>query len=61
MKLTQALKTAAARVIGYHTTGHGFTKTHYALTLREACQWAHCYPAATITRHGQFVASTTTN
>ena len=60
MKITQTLKTAAARVIGYQTTGQGFTKTHHALTYIEACRWAHCYPAATITRRGQFVASTTT-
>ena len=60
MKITQALKTAAARVIGYQTTGQGFTKTHHALSYTEACRWAHCYPAATITRRGQFVASTTT-
>lgn len=61
MKITQALKTAAAALVGYQTTGQGFTKVHHALTYVEACQWAHCYPAATITRHGRFIASTTTN
>lgn len=54
------ITTAAARLIGYATHGHGFGKTHYSLTRREALTWAHCYPAATVTRWGQFVASTTT-
>lgn len=53
------IKTTAARLIGYATTGHGYTKTHYSLTRREALSWAACYPAATITRAGQFVATTT--
>ena len=54
------IKATAARLIGYATHGHGFNKTHYSLTRREALTWAHCYPAATVTRWGQFVASTTT-
>lgn len=53
------IKATAARLIGYATTGHGFKKTHYSLTRREALSWAACYPAATITRAGQFVATTT--
>jgi hypothetical protein len=53
------IKTTAARFIGYATKGHGFNKTHYSLTRREALSWAACYPAATITRAGQFVATTT--
>lgn len=54
------IATIAARFIGYATHGHGFEKTHYSLTRREALEWSHCYPAATVTRWGQFVASTTT-
>ena len=46
---------------GYTVTGHGYAKQHHTLTLRAALQWAACYPAATITRHGQFVASKTTH
>ena len=54
------IKATAARLIGYQTTGHGYEKTHYSLTRREALTWAHCYPAATVRRFGQFIASTTT-
>jgi hypothetical protein len=53
------IKTTAARLIGYTIQGHGFNKQHHALTRREALSWAACYPAATITRAGQFVATTT--
>ncbi len=60
MTTARKLKTAAARVIGYTVTGHGYDKQHHALTLREALQWAACYPAATVTRRGQFIASKTT-
>jgi hypothetical protein len=59
MTTANKIKTIAARVIGYRTTGHGYTKTHYSLTRAEALSWAACYPAATITRAGQFVATTT--
>ena len=54
------IKTIAARLIGYRTTGHGYTKTHYSLTRAEALSWAACYPAATITRAGYFIATKTT-
>lgn len=54
------IKATAARLIGYATTGHGYNKTHYSMTRREALTWAHCYPAATVTRFGRFIASTTT-
>lgn len=56
----KTIKATAARLIGYATHGHGFNKTHYSLTRSEALTWAHCYPAATVTRFGRFIASTTT-
>jgi hypothetical protein len=59
MTTADTIRHAIARLIGYATTGHGFKKTHYSLTRREALSWAACYPAATITRAGQFVATTT--
>lgn len=55
------IKATAARLIGYRTTGHGYAKTHYSLSRADALSWAHCYPAATVTRFGRFIASTTTN
>lgn len=60
--MTTADKTrqTIARLFGYHVTGHGYNKTHHTLTLRAALQWAACYPSATITRAGRFVASKTT-
>ncbi len=51
---------AAARLVGYETHGHGFTKTHHTITRRAALEWAACYPAATITKNGQFIARKTT-
>jgi hypothetical protein len=60
MTTADKIRTAAARLIGYQTQGHGFTKVHYSLTLRNALNWAHCYDRATVTRFGRFVASTTT-
>lgn len=60
MTTADKIRHFAARRIGYTVTGHGFTKQHHTLTLRAALQWAACYPAATITRAGQFIASKTT-
>jgi len=61
MTTADKLRQATARVIGYTVTGHGYNKQHHVLTLREALQWAACYPAATVTRNGQFIASKTTH
>lgn len=55
------LHATAARLFGYTIQGQGFTRTHHAMTLRAALQWAACYPAATIKRRGRFVASKTTH
>jgi hypothetical protein len=60
MTTADHIRTIAARLIGYQTQGHGFTKVHHSLTLRNALEWAHCYDRATVTKRGQFVASTTT-
>lgn len=60
MTTADKIRHAAARRIGYTVTGHGYNKQHHTLTLRAALSWAACYPAATITRNGQFVASKTT-
>lgn len=60
MTIPDQIRTIAARLIGYQTQGHGFTKVHHSLTLKNALQWAHCYDRATVTRCGQFVASTNT-
>jgi hypothetical protein len=60
MTLANKARTAAAKLIGYQTKGDGFTKVHHSLTLTNALQWSHCYPKATVTRFGLFVASTTT-
>jgi hypothetical protein len=59
MTTADHIRTAAARLIGYQTQGHGFTKVHHSLTLKNALSWAHCYDRATVTRRGQFVAATT--
>ena len=61
MTTADTIRHFAARRIGYTVTGHGFTKQHHTLTMRAALSWAACYPAATITRNGQFVASKTTH
>ena len=61
MTTADKIRTAAARRIGYQVKPHGFAKVHYTLTMRAALEWAACYPAATITRAGQFVASKTTH
>jgi hypothetical protein len=60
MNTADQIRTLAARAFGYQTKGAGFDKVHYSLTLKNALQWAHCYDRATVTRRGQFVASTTT-
>ena len=60
MTTADKIRAAAARRIGYTVTGHGHTKQHHTLTLRAALSWAACYPAATITRSGRFIASKTT-
>lgn len=60
MTIADRIRAAAARLIGYQTKGHGFAKVHYSLTRRNALNWAHCYDAATVTRFGRFIASTTT-
>ena len=60
MTLANKARLAAAKLIGYQTKGDGFTKVHHSLTLTNALQWSHCYPKATVTRFGLFVASTTT-
>lgn len=60
MTIPDQIRTAAARLIGYQTKGHGFAKVHYSLTRRNALEWAHCYDSATVTRRGRFIASTTT-
>ena len=61
MTTADKIRHATARAIGYTVTGHGYAKQHHTLTLRAALQWAACYPAATITRAGQFIASKTTH
>ena len=60
MTAADKIRHATARLIGYRVKGHGFKKTHHTLTLRAALQWAACYPAATVTRYGKFIASKTT-
>lgn len=60
MTTADKLRRAAARLAGYTVTGAGFNARHHTLTLRAALEWAACYPAATVTRAGQFVASKTT-
>ena len=60
MTTADRIRTAAARLFGYQTQGHGFDKVHHSLTLNNALQWAHCYDRATVTRFGRFIASTTT-
>ena len=61
MTTADRIREAAARLVGYETHGHGFTKTHHTITRRAALEWAACYPAATITKNGQFVARKTTH
>lgn len=58
MTIADRIRTAAARLFGYQTKGQGFSKIHHSLTLKNALAWAACYDAATVTRRGQFIAST---
>jgi hypothetical protein len=60
MTLADTLRYTLARHIGYEVTGHGFKRKHHTLTYTAALEWAHTYRAATITRRGQWIASTTT-
>lgn len=60
MTIPDHIRTIAARLIGYQTQGHGFTKVHHSLTLKNALKWAACYDRATVTRRGQFIATKTT-
>lgn len=59
MTTADTIRHAIARAIGYQTQGHGFTKVHHSLTLKNAIAWAHCYDSATVTKRSQFIASTT--
>lgn len=60
MKTTDKIRHAIAARIGYEVKPSGFARTHHTLTLAAALEWAHCYRKATITRRGQWIASTTT-
>jgi hypothetical protein len=60
MTTADTIRHAIAQRIGYQVKPQGFAKVHHTLTLAAALQWAHCYRAATITKRGQFIASTTT-
>lgn len=60
MKTTDKIRHAIAARIGYEVKPFGFARTHHTLTLTAALEWAHCYRKATITRRGQWIASTTT-
>jgi hypothetical protein len=60
MTTADHIRTIAARLIGYQTQGHGFTKVHHSLTLKNALLWAACYDRATVTRNGRFIATKTT-
>jgi hypothetical protein len=60
MTTADRIRRAAARIAGYTVIGAGFNARHHTLTLRAALEWAACYPAATITRRGHFIASKTT-
>ena len=60
MTAADHIRHAIARRWGYTVTGHGYSRQHHTLTLAAALAWAACYPAATITRRGQFIATKTT-
>ena len=60
MTTADTIRTIAARAFGYTVQGHGYDKQHHTLTLRAALSWAACYPVATITKRGQFIATKTT-
>lgn len=61
MTTADRIRHTIARRIGYTVTGHGYNRQHHTLTLRAALAWAACYPEATVTRRGQFIAHKTTN
>lgn len=53
------MRRALARLIGYSVHSHEWNARHWALTMREALEWAACYPASDflfITQRGRFVA-----
>ena len=60
MTTADEIRQAAANRWGYTIQGHGYKRTHHTLTLRAALARAACYPEATITRRGQFIATKTT-
>lgn len=60
MTTADKLRAATARQWGYTVQGDGYKRQHHTLTMRAALAWASCYPAATITRNGQFIARKTT-
>lgn len=60
MTTADKIRHAIAARIGYQVKPQGFAKVHHTLTLVSALEWAHQYRRATITRKGQFIASTTT-
>ena len=60
MTAADQIRHAIARRWGYTVTGHGYSRHHHTLTLAAALAWAACYPEATITRRGQFIATKTT-
>lgn len=60
MTAPDTIRAAIAKRWGYTVTGHGYTRQHHTITLAAALAWAACYPAATITRRGQFIATKTT-
>lgn len=60
MTTADKIRQATANRWGYTIQGHGYKRQHHTLTLRAALAWAACYPEATITRRGQFIAHKTT-
>ena len=60
MTTADTIRHAIATRIGYTVKPQGFAKTHHTLTLVSALEWAHQYRRATITKRGQFIATTTT-
>ncbi len=60
MTTADKIRQATANRWGYTVQGEGYKRTHHTLTLRAALAWASCYPVATITKGGQFIARKTT-
>jgi len=53
----QTITNYIASRIGYTVIGRGYTKRHYAITFKEALQWAACYDdGATVYASGYAVA-----